>query len=50
LGFEIVTDATMGPMHFLTVSHKTGRDTEILLQVPDSRILGEEKAKKLMIK
>ena len=48
LGFEIVTDGTMGPIHFLTVAPKTGRDTEILLQVPDSRILGEEKAKELM--
>jgi catechol 2,3-dioxygenase-like lactoylglutathione lyase family enzyme len=48
LGFEIVTDATMGPIHFLTVAPKTGRDTEILLQVPDSRVLGEEKAEELM--
>jgi catechol 2,3-dioxygenase-like lactoylglutathione lyase family enzyme len=35
LGFEKVTDVH-GPMHFLTVAPKEGKDTEILLQVPDS--------------
>jgi predicted enzyme related to lactoylglutathione lyase len=46
LGFEKVTDVK-GPIHFLTVAPKEGKDTEILLQVPDPKIMGEEKAKEL---
>ena len=47
LGFEKVTDV-MGPIHFLTVAPKEGKDTEILLQVPDPKMMGEEKASDLM--
>jgi predicted enzyme related to lactoylglutathione lyase len=47
LGFEKVTDV-QGPIHFLTVAPKEGKDTEILLQVPDPKIMGEEKAADLM--
>jgi predicted enzyme related to lactoylglutathione lyase len=47
LGFEKVTDVE-GPMHFLTVAPKEGKDTEILLQVPDPKIFGKEKAAELM--
>jgi predicted enzyme related to lactoylglutathione lyase len=47
LGFEKVTDVE-GPMHFLTVAPKEGKDIEILLQVPDPKIFGEEKAAELM--
>lgn len=47
LGFEKVTDVK-GPIHFLTVAPKKGRDTEILLQVPDPKINGEKMAAKLM--
>lgn len=43
LGFEKVTDVK-GPMHFLTVAPPKGKDTEILLQVPDPKIMGEEMA------
>ena len=43
LGFEKVTDV-MGPIHFLTVAPKQGKETEILLQVPDPKINGDEKA------
>ena len=43
LGFEKVTDV-QGPMHFLTVAPKGRKDTEILLQVPDPKLVGEEKA------
>jgi predicted enzyme related to lactoylglutathione lyase len=43
LGFEKVTDVK-GPIHFLTVAPKKGKDTEILLQFPDSNIFGEEMA------
>jgi len=43
LGFEKVTDVK-GPIHFLTVAPKEGKDTEILLQVPDPKIMGEEMA------
>ena len=46
LGFEKVTDVK-GPIHFLTVAPKEGKDTEILLQVPDPKIYGEELAKDL---
>ncbi len=46
LGFEIVTDV-MGPIHFLTVAPKLGKETEILLQVPDPEMMGEEKAAEL---
>ena len=46
LGFEKVTDVK-GPIHFLTVAPKEGKDTEILLQVPDPKILGEELARNL---
>ena len=46
LGFEKVTDVK-GPIHFLTVAPKEGKDTEILLQIPDPKIMGEEKAKEL---
>jgi predicted enzyme related to lactoylglutathione lyase len=47
LGFEKVTDV-QGPIHFLTVAPKEGKDTEILLQVPDPKIMGEEMAADLM--
>ena len=47
LGFEKVTDVH-GPIHFLTVAPKEGKDTEILLQVPDPKMMGEEKASELM--
>ena len=47
LGFEKVTDVK-GPIHFLTVAPKEGKDTEILLQVPDPKIMGDEKAADLM--
>ncbi len=47
LGFEKVTDVK-GPIHFLTVAPKEGKDTEILLQVPDPKIMGEEMAADLM--
>ncbi len=47
LGFEKVTDVH-GPIHFLTVAPKEGKDTEILLQVPDPKMMGEEKATELM--
>ncbi len=47
LGFVKVTDVK-GPIHFLTVSPKKGNDTEILLQVPDPKMMGEEKAADLM--
>ena len=43
LGLEKVTDVK-GPMHFLTVAPKGRKDTEILLQVPDPKLVGEEKA------
>jgi predicted enzyme related to lactoylglutathione lyase len=43
LGFEKVTDVK-GPIHFLTVAPKEGKDTEILLQVPDPKVFGEEMA------
>ena len=43
LGFEKVTDVK-GPIHFLTVAPKKGKDTEILLQFPDPDIFGEEMA------
>ena len=46
LGFEKVTDV-MGPIHFLTVAPKKGMDTEILLQVPDPKLMGEEMATEL---
>ena len=46
LGFVKVTDVK-GPMHFLTVAPKEGKDTEILLQIPDPKIMGEEKANEL---
>lgn len=47
LGFEKVTDVK-GPIHFLTVAPKEGKDTEILLQVPDPNTMGEERAAELM--
>jgi predicted enzyme related to lactoylglutathione lyase len=47
LGFEKVTDV-MGPIHFLTVAPKQGKETEILLQVPDPKINGDEKAAELI--
>jgi predicted enzyme related to lactoylglutathione lyase len=47
LGFEKVTDVK-GPIHFLTVAPKEGKDTEILLQVPDPKMMGEEIAAELM--
>ena len=47
LGFEKVTDVK-GPIHFLTVAPKEGKDTEILLQVPDPKVMGEEMAEELM--
>ena len=47
LGFEKVTDVK-GPIHFLTVAPKEGKDTEILLQVPDPKMMGEEKAADMM--
>jgi predicted enzyme related to lactoylglutathione lyase len=47
LGFEKVTDVK-GPIHFLTVAPKKGKDTEILLQVPDPKVMGEEMAADLM--
>jgi predicted enzyme related to lactoylglutathione lyase len=47
LGFEKVTDV-MGPIHFLTVAPKKGNDTEILLQVPDPKIFGDERATELL--
>jgi len=47
LGFEKVTDVR-GPIHFLTVAPKNGRDTEILLQVPDPKMLGDERAADMM--
>ena len=47
LDFEKVTDVK-GPMHFLTVAPKGRNDTEILLQVPDAKIVGEEKAAEMM--
>ncbi|MGB7968085.1 MAG: VOC family protein [Methanobacterium sp.] len=47
LGFEKVTDVH-GPIHFLTVAPKEGKDTEILLQVPDPKMMGEEMAADLM--
>ncbi len=47
LGFEKVTDVK-GQIHFLTVAPKEGKDTEILLQVPDPKTMGEEKAAELM--
>ena len=43
LGFEKVTDVK-GPIHFLTVAPKKGKDTEIVLQVPDPNVFGEEMA------
>jgi catechol 2,3-dioxygenase-like lactoylglutathione lyase family enzyme len=43
LGFEKVTDVK-GPIHFLTVAPKKGKDTEILLQFPDPNVFGEEMA------
>ncbi len=46
LGFVKVTDVE-GPMHFLTVAPKSGKDVEILLQVPDPELFGEEKAAEL---
>ena len=46
LGFEKVTDVK-GPIHFLTVAPKEGKDTEMLLQIPDPKVMGEEKAKEL---
>ena len=48
LGFEKVTDVNMGPMRFLTVAPKQGTGTEILLQVPDAKIIGEERAAELL--
>ena len=48
LGFEKVTDVVMGPLHFLTVAPKEGKDTEILLQVPDPQMMGEEIAAEMM--
>ena len=47
LGFEKVTDVK-GPMHFLTVAPKLVKEPEILLQVPDPEMVGEEKAAELM--
>jgi uncharacterized glyoxalase superfamily protein PhnB len=47
LGFEKVTDVH-GHIHFLTVAPKEGKDTEILLQVPDPKMMGEEAASALM--
>lgn len=47
LDFEKVTDVK-GPIHFLTVAPREGKDTEILLQVPDPKTMGEEKAAELM--
>ena len=47
LGFVKVTDVK-GPIHFLTVAPKEGNDTEILLQVPDPKMMGDEKAADLM--
>ena len=47
LGFEKVTDVR-GPIHFLTVAPKNGRDTEILLQVPDPKMVGDERAADMM--
>ena len=38
-----VTDVK-GPIHFLTVSPKKANETEILLQVPDPKIMGDEMA------
>jgi hypothetical protein len=38
-----VTDVK-GPIHFLTVTPKKGKDTEILLQFLDPNIFGEEMA------
>jgi predicted enzyme related to lactoylglutathione lyase len=38
----------MGPIHFLTVAPKEGKDTEILLQVPDPKMMGEEIAAEQM--
>ena len=47
LDFEKVTDIK-GQIHFLTVAPKDGKDTEILLQVPDPKVNGEEMAADLM--
>ena len=47
LGFEKVTDVK-GPIHFLTVAPKKGKDTEIFLQEPDPKINGEEIAADLI--
>jgi catechol 2,3-dioxygenase-like lactoylglutathione lyase family enzyme len=47
LGFEKVTDVK-GPIHFLTVAPHEGKDTEILLQVPDPKIFGDEKAAEMI--
>jgi predicted enzyme related to lactoylglutathione lyase len=47
LGFEKVTDV-QGPIHFLTVAPSKANETEILLQVPDPKIMGEEMASDLM--
>lgn len=47
LGFDIVRDVR-GPIRFLTVAPKKGNDTEILLQPPDPKIFGEEKANELL--
>ena len=39
LGFDKVTDV-MGPIHFLTVAPKKGKNCEILLQVLDPKNYG----------
>lgn len=48
IGFWNSNRCNNGSYTFSNVVPKTGRDTEILLQVPDSRVLGEEKAEELM--
>jgi len=47
LGFYKVRDVR-GPIRFLTVAPNKGNDTEILLQPPDPKIFGEEKANELL--
>ena len=47
LGFHKVRDV-MGPIRFLTVAPKEGKGTEILLQLPDAKAFGEERAAELL--
>jgi len=46
LGFHKVRDVK-GPIRFLTVAPKEGKETEILLQLPDAKAFGEERAAEL---